>query len=192
MLDEQDDYRDQTKHPAIARLGRFSAHLPSAPDGDLTPDVATAQLRVQIDQLEVPPKARCSAAPRSPSKDCCGPGSRRGATCPCPCRVCPYRGRRACPGRLPDPCALCHPACRVGLATRRAARGLRDRPGRQGPRRTHQPKSPPRRDAGYGEGRSPTTRQRSTLHALRPAWGSRPPRPHAGLGLWGVMPVEPS
>ena len=122
MLDEQDDYRDQTKHPAIARLGRFSAYLPSAPDGDLTPDVATAQLRVQIDQLEVPPKARCSAAPRSPSKDCCGPGSRRGATCPCPCRVCPYRGRRACPGRLPDPCALCHPACRVGLATRRAAR----------------------------------------------------------------------
>jgi hypothetical protein len=25
VLDEQDDYRDQTKHPTIARLGRFSA-----------------------------------------------------------------------------------------------------------------------------------------------------------------------
>ena len=30
MLDEQEDYRDQAKHPAIACLGRFSAQLPNA------------------------------------------------------------------------------------------------------------------------------------------------------------------
>jgi hypothetical protein len=30
MPDEQDDYQDQTKRPTIARLGRFSAQLPSA------------------------------------------------------------------------------------------------------------------------------------------------------------------
>jgi hypothetical protein len=30
MPDEQDDYPDQTKHPTIARLGRFSGQLPSA------------------------------------------------------------------------------------------------------------------------------------------------------------------
>jgi hypothetical protein len=28
MLGRQDDYRDQTKHSAIARLGRFSTQLP--------------------------------------------------------------------------------------------------------------------------------------------------------------------
>src|SRR5215208_6102311 len=51
--DEQHDYRDQTKHPATARLGRFSTPLPSAPDGDSTEDAAAAQQhRVQADQLE--------------------------------------------------------------------------------------------------------------------------------------------
>ena len=50
--DEQDDYRDQTKHPAIARLGRFSTQLPSAPDGDSSRDAAVAQLHcLQADQL---------------------------------------------------------------------------------------------------------------------------------------------
>ena len=50
---EQDDYRDRTKHPAIARLGRFSSQLPSATDGDLSPGAATAQLHhVQADHLE--------------------------------------------------------------------------------------------------------------------------------------------
>jgi hypothetical protein len=50
--DEQDDYRDQTKHPAIARLGR-SAHRYLVHPGDSTEDAAAAQQhRVQADQLE--------------------------------------------------------------------------------------------------------------------------------------------
>jgi hypothetical protein len=53
VLDERDDYRDQTKHPAMARLGRFSTPLPSARGSDLTLDAAATQLRrVQADQLE--------------------------------------------------------------------------------------------------------------------------------------------
>jgi RibD C-terminal domain len=32
ILDEQDDYRDQTRHPTMARLGRFSTQLPNTTD----------------------------------------------------------------------------------------------------------------------------------------------------------------
>jgi len=41
----------------------------------------------------------------------------------------------------------------------------------------HQLESGQTTDTGYGEGRSPTTRQRSNLHALRPPWGLGPPTP---------------
>jgi hypothetical protein len=55
VLDEQDDYRDQTKHPAIARLGRFGTQLPGATDSDLSLDAAAAQLHcVQADQERSP------------------------------------------------------------------------------------------------------------------------------------------
>jgi hypothetical protein len=66
----------------------------------------------------------------------------------------------------------------------------RRRPDRQG---THQPESRQRRDTGYGEGRSPTLRWRSSLLALRPAWGLAPPT-HASLGpeggdAWGAIVI---
>jgi hypothetical protein len=35
-------------------------------------------------------------------------------------------------------------------------------------------------------------RRRSSLHALRPAWGSRPPDPVPASALRGVMPGQPS
>jgi hypothetical protein len=80
--------------------------------------------------------------------------------CPRPRRDCLCRGRRACPGPLPGPCERSRAACRVGLATRQA-----------GCRRNAQPEARQRRDTGYGEGRSPTLRWRSSLLALRPEGG---------------------
>src|SRR5207247_1619035 len=54
--------------------------------------------------------------------------------------------------------------------------------------RIHEQRTSPRsrqmRHGGYGEGRSPTTSRRRSLHALRPAWGSRPRTP-AGLDSGG-------
>jgi len=78
--DEQDDYRDQTKHPAIARLGRFSTPLPSAPDGDSTEDAAAAQQhRVQADQLGVVKPLRPGLALGSLARICL---ARRGGARP--------------------------------------------------------------------------------------------------------------
>jgi hypothetical protein len=42
-LDEQDDYRDQSKHPTIARLGRSGTHLPGATEAGLGPHAVAAQ-----------------------------------------------------------------------------------------------------------------------------------------------------
>src|SRR5215217_4303640 len=72
---EQDDYRDRTKHSTIARLGRFRTQLPSATDGDLTPDAAAAQRMCRLTSSRTPPRSRFSAAPLSPSEDAGVPGA---------------------------------------------------------------------------------------------------------------------
>jgi hypothetical protein len=53
--------------------------------------------------------------------------------------------------------------------------------------RTHQSESRQRRDTGYGKDRSPPARWRSSLHALRPAWGSRPPDPTPASARGGCL-----
>ena len=74
-------------------------------------------------------------------------------------------------------------ACPLTSSPRRrsAVSRCRRRPDRQG---THQPASRQGGIPAYGEGRSPTLRWRSSLLALRPAWGLGPP-PRAGLGRRG-------
>jgi hypothetical protein len=123
----EDEDRDQTKHPAIAGVGRCSAQLPRATDREVNADAATAPGTPWAGR----PPQRCR-----PTRDASPPlvRSARTATdraavgaascsCPhrtCPCRACPCRGCRACRGRLPDACPPWHPACRVGLPTRPA------------------------------------------------------------------------
>jgi hypothetical protein len=52
-LDEQDEYRDQTKHPTIARLGRFSTQLPGGTDAGLGPQPSRPKLHhASADQPE--------------------------------------------------------------------------------------------------------------------------------------------
>ena len=77
VLDEQNDYRDQTKHPAIACLDRFSAQVPRAADGDLSQDAAPAQLHPAGCQLEDAAQAEM-LRPDSPARTAADPGAVRG------------------------------------------------------------------------------------------------------------------
>ena len=106
-LNEQDDDRDQTKHATIARLGRIGTS--TWRDGSGGPRPADRRgpscTMPRPTSPRTPPRSSCSAAARSPSKDCCRPGSGRqcylplslpllGLSCP------PARSFCALPSRL--------------------------------------------------------------------------------------------